>query len=108
MNRDLPTARLWALKAEQKRVSFGDVESQGTKSQFSAGWWNPGQSHTAQLPESLLESEFSELQRVVDQQTASNAASGLVLTGDLLIPTCVRDSLLEEKISKHQRKASVD
>lgn len=50
------------------------------------------QGRTTQLifPESLLEPEFLELQRVIDQQTPSNATSGLVLTGDLLSPACVR------------------
>lgn len=45
---DLPTAPFWALQVEEKQVSFGNVESQGTKSQSCAGPWNPGQTHIAQ------------------------------------------------------------
>jgi hypothetical protein len=104
---DLPPTPFWALQAEEKQISFGDIESQGTKSQSCAGLRIPGQNHTAQLPESLLEPEFSELQSVIDQQTPSNATSGLVLTGNLLSPACVRGSLLIEKISKPQRRTSV-
>lgn len=97
VNADLPTAQFRAFKADEKQVNFGDVESQSTHAHFSAGWQNPGQRHTAQLLESLLESEFSELPTVIDGQSLSNATSGLVLTGDLLIPTCVRDSLLKKR-----------
>lgn len=107
MKGDLPTARFWAFKAEEKQVSVGDVESQRTKkkSQFSSEWRNPGQSHTAQLQESLLQSlssQDSEESSISKHQVM--LASGLVLAGDMLIATCVRDSLLKEKIITHQRK----
>lgn len=89
---DLPTARFWALQAEERQMSFGEVESQGTKSQSCAGPWNPGQNSRSSQSHSLSLSSQSSKESLISQMP-SNATSGLVLTGNLLSPAYVRGNV---------------